>query len=509
MRIRSGTGPVVALLAASALALVPGPAAALSLAEDASRIRLTEANLESLPHFVDGVVGQQLASREVAGAVVAAVANGRVLFTRGYGFADVDRRIVMDPARTLIRPGSTSKLFTWTALLQLVEAGRVDLDAEVNAYLDFRIRDTRSQPILVRHLLDHRPGFEDRSNIRVDQLADILPLGQWLAANIPDRVADPGTETAYSNYATALAGYIVERVSGEPFASYVEKHLFQPLGMNRTTFREPLPAALASDMAKGYDYVDGRFVERPFELYSNIMPAGSGSSTATDMTRFMLAHLQRGALGGQRILRAETVRRMHSTASRNAPGLPGFAHGFYELRQSAPRIIGHGGNTAYFHSMMWLAPEADFGLFVSYSGGDAASTARTELVEAVIGRLFPEPIPRAWAGEVPAPPLGAYRSNRRVFSRPANPANDVRIVAAEDQGLTVEIAGVKSHWVPAGDFLYRRTSGARAGGPHEYLLFHRSGGEQKLSFVSQPMVLYRLVDPASEPAPAAPDPNSR
>jgi CubicO group peptidase (beta-lactamase class C family) len=495
---RSASRPIAIASAIALLANVPGPGVSAFAAAQPSKLGQVQlARLAGLPDFIDGVLAQQLDNREVAGAVISVVSDGKILFSRGYGFADVDRAIPADPRRSIFRPGSSSKLFTWTALMQLVEQGRVDLNAEVNRYLDFRIPDTQSKPILVKHLLDHSLGFEDRGGIRAEKVSDLMPLGKWLAANILTRVREPGIETSYSNYGTALAGYIVQRVSGEPFPDYVQRHIFRPLGMDSTTFREPLPAAMAPNMAVGYDLVDGRFEARPFELYGNIMPAGSGSSTAEDMARFMIGHLQEGRVGNARILKPETARLMHSNLSANAPSLPGFAHGFYVVRENGPRLIGHGGNTAYFHSMLLLAPEADFGIFVSYSGGDAASQARTELIDAVIGRLFPEaPAPR-WTGAPSAPPLGSYRTNRRTYSVPANPENDIKIAAAKGGGLVVDAAGKKTHWTQIGPRLYQRATGARAGGPYDRILFHGRGAETLMSFASQPMVLYRLVQ---EPA---------
>ena len=487
---RRALASTAAFLVATSGLSVSVPAAA----QPASSGGIDQAQLAGLPHFIDGVLAQQLDNREVAGAVVSVVSGDRILFSRGYGFADVDRGIPADPARSIFRPGSSSKLFTWTALMQLVEQGRVDLNAEVNRYLDFRIPDTQSKPILVRHLLDHSLGFEDRGGIRAESVSGLMPLGKWLAENIPTRVREPGIETSYSNYGTALAGYIVQRVSGEPFPDYVERHIFKPLGMNSTTFREPLPTAMAAKMAVGYDYVEGRFEARPFELYGNIMPAGSGSSTAEDMARFMIAHRHEARVGSTRILKPETARLMHSNLSANAPSLPGFAHGFYVIRENGPRLIGHGGNTAYFHSMLLLAPEQDFGIFVSYTGGDAASQARTELIDAVIGRLFPVAPAAKWTGAPSAPPVGSYRTNRRTYSIAANPDNDVKVIAAPDGGLIVENAGKKTHWMRIGPGLYQRVTGTRAGRPFDRILFHGAGADRLMSFASQPMVLYRLVE---------------
>ena len=482
--------------AASALAIT-GPSlahAAVAAAQPVQASKIDRARLADLPAFIDGVLAQQLDNREVAGAVVSVVSDGKILFSRGYGYADVDKAIPADPKRSLFRPGSSSKLFTWTALMQLVEQGRVDLNADVHKYIDFQIPNTQSRPILVKHLLDHTPGFEDRGGITSKDPSEFVPLGTWLAKNIPTRVREPGVEISYSNYATALAGYIVQRVSGEPFPDYVERHIFKPLGMNHTTFREPLPPELQPHRAVGYDLVDGRFVAKPFEHYHNIMPAGSASSTAEDMARFMIAHLQQGRLGQARILKPETARLMQSNLNANVPSLPGFAHGFYVIREQGPRIIGHGGNTSDFHSMLLLAPETNFGIFVSYSGGNGAYQARTELINAVIGRLFPQAPAPLYAGPVSAPPVGTYRTNRRTYSEPPNPRNDIKISAQGERGLVVEAAGQKSYWTQIGPARYQRATGARAGGPYEIMEFYGDRSDRKMSFSSQPMLLYRLVE---------------
>ncbi len=183
--------------------------------------------------------------------------------------------------------------------------------------------------------------------------------------------------------------------------------------------------------------------------------------------------------------------------SANAPSLPdfhsSFAHGFYVVRENGPRMIGHGGNTSDFHSMLLLAPEADFGIFVSYSGGDGAYQARTELINAVIGRLFPEAPAPLWTGPVSPPPTGSYRTNRRTYSGPANPRNDIKIAAHGERALVMEAGGRKSYWTQIGPRRYQRATGARPGGPYEQILFYGDASDPRMSFSSQPMMLYRLV----------------
>jgi len=463
----------------------------------AARSSIDPARLAGLGEFVDGVMAQQIATREIAGAVVTVVANGKILFSRGYGYADIERSIPVDGERTLFRPGSVSKLFTWTALMQQVELGRVKLDDPIDKYLDFTIpANGRTRPILIRHLLDHTPGFEDLGGITAESVSGLIPLDTFLKnpKNIPARVREPGVETSYSNYGSAIAGYIVQRVSGEAFADYIDRHIFDPLGMTSATFREPLTGERAANMATGYKLVDGKLVAKPFELYSNIMPAGSASASGPDLARFMLAHLGDGRLGNVRILKPETMRLMRTSLTRNAPSLQPMAHGYMVLREQGPRLIGHGGNTADFHSYMVLAPEANFGFFVSTTGGQGSYGGRTELMNAIIGRVFPAaPAPR-WTGKA-APAAGSYRTNRRTYSETPNPAYDIKVTAQGEHGLVTEAGGSKTYWEQIGPELYEQVTGARAGGPYERLQFYGPADDRKLSFGSQPHVLFRLVKP--------------
>lgn len=484
------------LVAAALLGSTVLAPAATAQAQRAATYTVPAARIAGLAEFVDGVMAQQLATREVAGAVVTVVYRGKILFARGYGFQDVDKGLAVDPRSTLFRPGSVSKMFTWSALLQQVELGRVSLDADVNTYIDFRIPEYQGKPVRVRDLLQHTPGMSDTGGLTAPSPDKITPYPEWLKARIPQRLWPAGTEIAYSNYGAALAGYIVERVSGEPFADYVEKHIFTPLGMTSTTFREPLPPALAPRMATGYRVKDGKFEARPFELFSPVMPAGSGTSSAPDMARFMMAMLNGGALGKARILKPESVRLLMADSFANAPDLQGMAHGFFVVREKGPRLVGHGGNTGDFHSNMILAPEAGLGFFVSETGGQGSYGGRTELAEALIGRLFPvNPAPRVAAPADEKLPLGAYRANRRDYSRPANPERDTRVAAAGPNAVTVTSEGRTTYWERIGPLLFEQATGARAGGPYERLRFYGGEGKWRLSFSSQPHTTYHLVQP--------------
>lgn len=360
----------------------------LALAQTPS---LTESDVEA---FLDGVMPLQLAREDIGGAVIAVVKDGKVLFAKGYGFSDVAKRTPVSPDATLFRPGSISKLFTWTAVMQLVEQGKLDLDEDVNQYLDFKIPDTYPKPITLRNIMTHTSGFEETDKeLFIADVKDLKPLNDYLKTHLPRRIFPPGVTPAYSNYATAMAGYMVQRVSGQAYDDYIESHILKPLGMAHTSFRQPLPDALKPLVSNGYSVASKP--AKPFEVVQ-AWPAGSSSVSANDMTRFMMAHLQDGEFEGVQILRPETARLMHSRQFENNPRLNGMALGFYEETRNGHRIIGHGGDTMYFHSDLHLMPDASLGFFISYnSAGKGEISPRSAVWNRFLDRYFPYTAPAA------------------------------------------------------------------------------------------------------------------
>lgn len=345
---------------------------------------------EDVDAWLDGYMPFALAKSDIAGAVVVVVKDGRILAQRGYGFADVAKRRRVDPAATLFRPGSVGKLFTWTAVMQLVEQGKLDLDADVNRYLDFRIPPRAGKPITLRHLMTHTAGFEEQAKeIMGTDPKRVVPYQVMLKRWIPERVYREGSTPAYSNYSAALAGYIVERVSGEPYDDYIERHIFAPLGMANSTFRQPLPSRFRPNMATGYSLASGK--PTAFE-YLGPVPAGSLTATGTDMGRFMIAHLNGGAIDTGRILAPQTVRLMQNSVTHPIPGLNGMALGFYESNVNGRNVIGHGGDTSVFHSELQLFQNEGVGIFMSFNSTGregSSSILRTALFEDFANRYFP------------------------------------------------------------------------------------------------------------------------
>jgi CubicO group peptidase (beta-lactamase class C family) len=372
-----------------------------------------------LEPWLDGFMPYAIERGDVAGGVVTVVKNGEVIFAKGYGLADVEQHKPVDPERTMFRPGSISKLFTWTAVMQLVEQGKLDLDKDVNEYLDFKIPARADGPITLRTIMTHTPGFEEQIKaLIIDDPKRLIPLKAYAERSTPVRIFKAGSTPAYSNYATALAGYIVERTSGQPFDDYIEAHIFKPLDMTHATFRQPLPAAFEADMSKGY-----ATASQPAKPYEIVLaaPAGSLAASGIDMSHFMIAHLENGEYHGAKILAPETIKTMHETPTDIIPPLNRMMLGFYEQNYNGHRIISHGGDTVYMHSYLHLLLDDHVGLFMSFNsqGREGASGAiRTALFNEFLGRYFPAPLDARTVDAATAAAhaklmVGTYESSRR------------------------------------------------------------------------------------------------
>jgi CubicO group peptidase (beta-lactamase class C family) len=326
-------------------------------------LALTEANLASV---IDPLMTEWIDRHKGPGAVVVVVTRNGPVFAKGYGFADVEARKPFTADAPLIRPGSISKLFTGIAVMQLVDAGRLDLDRDVNDYIDFAIEvPDGGVPVTLRRLLTHRAGFEEHVKGLFSRDPEPEPLSRWLARNQPHRIFPNGDVEAYSNYGFGLAGYVVERVSGEPFALYVLRHILEPLGMSHSTFVQPLPDDLAPLMAKGYQRSD----KPPLMFFETIAssPAGALSSTGTDIGRFMRALMNGGTLDDVRILPEARLDEMTAAPPQATPaGYLGLV--FFGLKVAGDDTIGHGGATMSFLSDLKIFPAQGVGVFVSRNG---------------------------------------------------------------------------------------------------------------------------------------------
>jgi CubicO group peptidase (beta-lactamase class C family) len=453
---------------------------------------LTATDVET---FLDGFVPLQLEQDDIAGATISIVKDGKLLFAKGYGYADVEKKQPVVADATLFRPGSISKLFTWTAVMQLAEQGKLDLDRDVNTYLDFKIPEAFGKPITLKNLLTHTPGFEEVIKDLFVDVSKQTSLGQYLKTHIPRRIYPPGTVSAYSNYGASLAGYIVERVSGRPFNQYVDENIFKPLGMTHSTFVQPLPNSLAAQMSKGYRTASDK--PKPFEAVGPA-PAGSLTSSATDMARFMTANLQGGQYAGARILRPETVTLMHSRLYTLNPAANGMAYGFYEESRNGHRIVAHSGDTEAFHSSLHLIPDANLGFFVSYnSAGIGKVEARGQLWSTFLNRYFPgSPAPKtlSTAKEDAKSVAGSYLSSRRAegsLLRTAALLSEIVVTPAADGTITTSLLknanGKPMKLREVAPLVFRNVDG------EDYLAFQRNAGRMQLMYSTYPVFIFQRV----------------
>ncbi len=465
---------------------------ALSMTDGAMAANSRALNAPDVNAFLDGFMPMSIQRGDIAGATVVVVKDGKVLTIRNYGYADVaSQRPVSDA--TMFRIGSISKLFVWTAVMQQVERDKLNLDRDLNAYLDFTIPPGRNRPITLRDLMTHSAGFEETFK-DIEGKSRLEPLGVYLKSHVPARIFPPGSVVAYSNYGATLASYIVQRVSGEPYDRYVEEHIFKPLQMNHTTLQQPPPRALSPYLSSGYSVASAP--AKPFE-YTNLWPAGSVSTTASDMANFMIAHLQNGAFHGSRILKPGTARTMHDFVRTDAPGINGMDLGFYQENRNGQRIIGHGGDTQLFHADLHLMLNTGIGMFVAFNGlgkERAAVKIRGELFQAFVNRYLPnqernEPTTATAPADAKLV-SGWYLSSRRENGFPLLFLPDEIDVAAQPDGtitMSETPAGTPKKWREVGPLRYREV-----GGP-AHLAFIRSGTGMSVAADYAPVVIYQRV----------------
>jgi hypothetical protein len=321
-----------------------------------------------------------------------------------------------------------------------------------------------------------------------------------LAANVPARVYPPGQESAYSNYGAALAGYIVERVSGIPFEQYVEQNIYAPLRMSYSTFRQPVPVELEPYSAKGYTYEGGAFEAQEFE-YDPAIADGAMSTSAVDMAHFMIAHLQNGRFGERQILQEETAELMHSRLFAHDPRIPGMAHGFCEVGFNGQRGIGHGGDIMYFHTDLLLLKEHNLGLFVSFNS-DTGSEARNHIVNLFLDRYFPAaddtpPEPPADFASRASRYTGSYRMNRYAYETLEKTAllgfGDIKVSATDEGSLLIEALGMQSRIVEVEPLLFRVVGGDLSLGADLVAFREDASGDVVQMFPTAIMTLRKLA----------------
>lgn len=454
-------------------------------------------NPAQLQAFADAFFQSQMAERHIPGAVFVLVKGDQVVLARGYGYADLARQTPIDPASTVFRVQSISKLFTATGLMQLAEAGRLQLDADVNTYLRrIQLPATFARPITPAHLLTHTAGLDlIATGVSAATPEQQEALGAYLAHALPARVMPPGEVYSYNNHGMALAGLLIEEIAGQPFDQYMADHILQPLEMHQSSFR--LPLELADQLATEYTYSpNGGYQPVAFD-YLQMLPAGGLNTTGIDMAHFMMAHLQAGRYQGQHILREQTVAEMHRQHFTAHPRLPGMAYGFHEYFQNGLRMLVHGGSWAGSASQLVLIPEQQIGFFLSYTRSDAS--LRDDFTRQLLDAFFPASAsasPTAGSGASQAHSaqlVGSYRSisfTRSDLFKIGALLNEYAVIAEGDGTFQLQAPTTQepSRWAEIEPLLFQRLTPGQ-GMESDLAAFVEAGEDARLAIGTGQMLI--------------------
>jgi CubicO group peptidase (beta-lactamase class C family) len=420
---------------------------------------------EPFAEFSDRFFLDRMGSAHLPGVVLSVVKDGKIVLSRGYGLSNLYLNTPMSGSDSVVRVASNSKLFTATAVMQQVEQGRLSLDTDVNAYLKgFQLEKTFPEPVRLRNLLTHSAGLEERFiGLLAPTPERFMELDSYLGLRMPKRILPPGEVTSYSNHGFALAGLLVQQVSGMPFAQYMQSKVLAPLRMNHSSFE--LTPELRPHLATGYVWNSDQFSAEPYD-YLETVPASSLLATADDMAHFMIAQLDLGDFEGRHLITPQSARLMQTREFTNHPELPGFGFGFFEWYRNGVRALTHGGEARGFNSLFCIFPGTRTGFFLSYNrfGSDVAE----DYFKAFVDRFFPKsenPPQRQLAFSEPGSISGTFRMNRyprsdftKLSSLLGGFAQEVRVRSNWDGSIAmIPLPWARERetvWHPAGPLVY-------------------------------------------------------
>ncbi|MDO5292783.1 MAG: serine hydrolase [bacterium] len=309
----------------------------------------------------------------VSGAVVVAVKDNKVVLEKAYGDSNLEEETPISTEETTFELGSLTKMYTYTAVMQQVEAGNIDLQANIFTYLpeEFSkelegklISDT---PITMMHLINNTAGFEETGfDIAVSDTDDLdLTLKAALLSTMPQQIYAPGEVMTGSSYCSALAGYIVECVTGMEFSTYVQQNIFEKVGMTSTTMLANTKNVPAINNKKAVPYGLGNGGEfRQVEyMYSNLYPSGAAVTNGNDFAKFIQAYIQPKD-EDSKLLKADTIKKMFEKTYSINENARGQGIGFYEYPSDKMTAYYHEGTSNGYSSMMTIVPDSNFGVGV-------------------------------------------------------------------------------------------------------------------------------------------------
>jgi CubicO group peptidase (beta-lactamase class C family) len=415
----------------------------------------------------DDLVPALMREYSVPGAALVIVTGDSVAYLGGFGLARVADDISVDPERTTFRIASVAKLFVATTAAVMAERGLVSLDADIREIApSVPLHGDRS--ITLHHLLTHTGGFDERLiGYAATSREGILPLGEYLASNMPPLGWAPGELVGYSNHGMALAAYVLEREADVPFARLAHDVLFAPLGMQRTSYRDRLDS-IAEFAAVGHRCRNGR-CEPVAEVFSHPYPVGLAYATAADMGRFLTAHLNGGIVDGQQVLPATAIQSMQREQFRHDRRLPGMSYGFFNQDVGGRRALAHAGRVPGTSSLLLILPDSRLGFFFAANGGGQGFGRA--LRDSILARLAP-PIARPESTETMRTPdpmnvedmAGAYLLTRYAHStieRFPMLFGMATIVTSRDGRLSLALGGGRVRFSPLDSLAFREVDGTR------------------------------------------------
>lgn len=435
----------------------------LSVAPKAQAMEQTPSGLPftQLETAIDAYAAQHIGVSS-PGAAVTVVKDGEVIFSKGYGYADTESKTPIDPAETVFEYGSVSKLFVYVTLMQLYEDGRLDIDADIRGSLpDGFLKKLRyDDPITLRNVMNHTTGFEEILFDLIFTSPGQHPTYEQVLNNAqPVQVYRPGSYSAYSNYAVALAAYIAQGMLGQEYYAYLADSVFTQLGMYSTTAHPTLDDRpdLRGRRATGYyPNADGGFLKGDWS-YVSLYPVGSVVGTAEDLARFAIALMPEQDESGPLFTQRETLHAMFSQTYAMGPGMEGFAHGFIE-REAALRGVGHGGNTACFSAQINLVPQERFGVIVLTN-----TAGEMELTEGITALLLGTREPSAASGIAALPGTnevaGDYIAARRMhsgFLKLYGYLSLLHVQALDEKTVKITYGGQNGTFVQTAPYMYDR-----------------------------------------------------
>ena len=403
-----------------------------------------------LESYIDTFVAEHLGV-STPGVAIVVVHDGEIIFSRGYGYADIEQGILIDPATTIMTYGSIGKTFVWTAAMQLVEQGLLDLDMDVNTYLSEEARQEFDfeMPFTMRDLMNHSAGFADSiHNFMSMEPFDFenISVRESLLSSQPPQIFTPGTAAAYSNWGATLAAYIIENISGRNFVDFEMENIIGISNMTNT-LNEPHWSNNQSFLqARTIGYArDGRggFIRMPTPHFGGFYSAGSAIGTAEDLARFVIALTPPTGESGVLFNDANTLELMFSSSALDPDSRPMTHHGFLQYRGLVD-AIGHGGDTLASSANFGIVPEERFGWVVLTNVSDEMDI-RFGLTDLLIGTTMNQEqplsnnLPSATAVE------GRFVSLRRiegVLFEFANYLGMLQVSAIDENTIQLSMAGL-------------------------------------------------------------------